>query len=97
MSETVSMTYVARAECGCVRGVAVDQPEHRKDVAKALSQWVRGGHAIERLPTETVRSMDWKCGADDCPFIPDPNRSDTEPYDTAQYELTGTSGDGSTT
>lgn len=56
-----SHTYVARKACGCVRGCAVDTPEHAYDVATSVFEWIRAGCTVERMVTEEVRVMDWRC------------------------------------
>ena len=63
-------TYIARARCGCIRGAAVNDPERLGDVAEWVAGWIRGGLDVRLYPTARVREMDWKCGADDCPFLP---------------------------
>ncbi len=61
MSE--SMTYVARAKCGCLKMAAVDNSEHKKDVAKEIAKAIRLGETVDRIPTAQVREMDWTCEA----------------------------------
>ena len=58
-----SMTYVARKECGCLTLLVIDTPNmvHRKDMAKEISAAILRGDTIERVATEEVRKMDWKC------------------------------------
>lgn len=64
-----SHTYVALADCGCVRGCIVDsEVVPRGDRAAAVASWIRRGLTIERWPTEKVREVDWRCGKDTCPF-----------------------------
>ena len=54
--------YVGRWKtCDCVVAVCVDDPEHAKDVAKNVADYIRRGYRVERLLTETVRTMDWRC------------------------------------
>ena len=40
---------------------AVDKPEHRKDTAKHVAQWVRSGLTIERVPVDDARKALKKC------------------------------------
>ena len=40
--------YVATAECGCVAGVHVDEPEHKKDTAKFTADMIRRGFVVAR-------------------------------------------------
>ncbi len=61
MSE--SMTYVARAACGCLKMAMVDNPERKRDTANAVAQAIRLGETVERIPTAQVREMDWTCEA----------------------------------
>ena len=56
-----SMSYIAKKPCGCLSMAIVDNPDHKKDVAKEISKAVRLGETVERVTTETVRTMDWKC------------------------------------
>jgi len=50
------MSYVARNSCGCVSGLCVDSPEHRRETARFVAEAVRRGQTIERCTTEDVRS-----------------------------------------
>ena len=54
-------SYVSKKSCGCVCMAIIDNPDHKKDVAKEIAKAVRLGETIERMPTETVRIMPWKC------------------------------------
>lgn len=63
---TERMAYLARRWCGCCVAVTVDNPEHAKDVGKLLSEWVRDGLTIERIPVKAVQQGDilkacWHC------------------------------------
>ena len=42
------MSYIGRAECGCIVACCVDNPFHKKDTAKALSDFIKDGLTIER-------------------------------------------------
>lgn len=63
-----SFSYVALADCDCIRGAVVDDPEHRSDTADDVARWLRDGLRIERWPTPMVRTSDWTCGKDTCPY-----------------------------
>jgi len=56
-----SMSYIAKKPCGCLSMAIVDNPDHKRDTAREISKAVRLGETIERVPTETVRTMDWEC------------------------------------
>lgn len=47
--------YMGRETCGCVTCVTVDNPEYKKYVAKDLSDWIRQGLSVERVPIEEAR------------------------------------------
>lgn len=55
------MCYVGLRECGCIRAVAVDSPQYKKETAKAVASWMKRGLTIERWTSERVRATDWKC------------------------------------
>ena len=56
--------YVGRwHSCDCVAAVCMDMPDHPKDTAKAVSDYIRRGYRVERLPSATVREMPWRCDA----------------------------------
>lgn len=55
------MAYIGRKACGCCVAAAVDKPEHRKDTAKHVAQWVRSGLTIERVPVDDARKALKKC------------------------------------
>lgn len=56
-------SYVARKACGCMVGATVDDPAHKKDVAREIAEWVREGLTIERVTHDVVRKefMGSKC------------------------------------
>lgn len=56
-----SMSYISRLPCGCLGILVIDNPEHRRDVAKEVAKAIRLGEAVERVATESVREMDWYC------------------------------------
>jgi hypothetical protein len=62
-----SMSYIARADCGCVVAAISDEIEHRKVVASAVSNWVKRGYAIERVSDQYVRDH---LNFGKCPHVP---------------------------
>ena len=58
---TEEMAYVGIAKCGCIKGASVDVPEHAKDTAKFVSDFIRRGYKVERWPCSQVRESKWKC------------------------------------
>jgi len=56
-------TLVGWKSCGCLGIAIVDTLEHRRDTAREIGKAIREGYRIERLPTATVRTMEWKCTA----------------------------------
>jgi len=57
----MSMSYVARKPCGCFAMAVVDNPDHKRDVAKEVAKAIRRGETVTRVPSEDVRTMDWEC------------------------------------
>lgn len=54
--------YVGRwTTCACVAAVVIDEPEHPRDTAKSVADFIRRGFRVERIPSATVREMDWRC------------------------------------
>ena len=51
---TEVFAYVGIAQCGCVRAMTVDNPEHAKDVRRNVREFMRYG-PVERWPIERVR------------------------------------------
>jgi len=67
---TESMSYIAKKPCGCVTMAIVDNPDHKNEVAREISQAVRQGETVERVTSESVRTMVWDCSKHtvcDCP------------------------------
>lgn len=60
MSDT-SMSYISRKSCGCLAMAVVDNPEHKRDVAREVGKAVRLGETVERVTSESVRIMEWVC------------------------------------
>ena len=56
-----NMSYISKKPCGCLCMAVLDNPDHKRDVAKEIAKAIRLGETVERVPTETVRTMDWKC------------------------------------
>ncbi|MGE5619056.1 MAG: hypothetical protein ACM3US_07335 [Sphingomonadaceae bacterium] len=54
-------SYIAIAECGCIRGAAVDNPAHRTDTSRLVAPWIRRGLRVEIVDTAAVREMAWVC------------------------------------
>ena len=59
--ESEPMSYISRKECGCLTLAIVDEPAHRREVAKEVAKAIRMGETVERVTCEQVRKMDWKC------------------------------------
>lgn len=57
---TENMAYIAKKECGCIVMACVDNPEHRRDVAKEVAKAIRQGYIIERVGDAFVREH-WEC------------------------------------
>ena len=54
------MAYVAiHKACGQIAEVAVDEPEHAREVAQHVASWIRRGHTVERRTVEDVRTASW--------------------------------------
>ncbi len=51
-----SMAYTGTLSCGCIVSAVVDNPAHKKDVARTVGQMVRDGERVDRRPTEDVRN-----------------------------------------
>lgn len=49
-------TYVAWNPCGCIGGLCVDSPEHKRDTAKFVADMIRHGCTVELKSTEWVRT-----------------------------------------
>lgn len=55
----MSACYVGVAPCGHFRMAVVDNPEHAKDTAKAVSLAIRRGLEVKRVSALEARSGDW--------------------------------------
>ncbi|KKL78742.1 hypothetical protein LCGC14_2021750 [marine sediment metagenome] len=56
-----SFSYVAFQSCGCLAMAMVDNPEHKRDVAREMAKGIRQGYSFHRLTTQQVREMPWVC------------------------------------
>ena len=54
------MAYIAKKPCGCIVLAVVDNPDHRRDVAKEVAKAIREGYIIERVTADYVRE-NWRC------------------------------------
>jgi hypothetical protein len=61
MNEPEEYCYVALHNCGGWQGLIVDCPEMKKDNAKHLARWIRGGLIIERWTIEKARQPAVSC------------------------------------
>jgi hypothetical protein len=62
VTDTDWFCYVAfPTDCRCVAAVCVDEPEHRKDVAKFTAEQVRHGHILERMRGDAFRALSFHC------------------------------------
>lgn len=57
------MAYVAKKPCGCICSAVVDEPNHKRDVAKDVAEWIREGLTIEHVTVQHVREnfVGWQC------------------------------------
>ncbi len=53
--------YVAFKACGCAVAACVIVPQHRKDTARSVSEWIRDGLRIETRSVEWVRANLRRC------------------------------------
>jgi hypothetical protein len=58
---TEMMAYAGRKRCGCVVAACVDEPNHARDVAREIANWVRAGMTVERMTVEDVRGALHRC------------------------------------
>lgn len=64
--------YVGIAPCGCMRAATVDDPDRKKDVARDVRDFIKGGCHIERVLGEVPRVR--LCFAQHDPDCPHPNK-----------------------
>jgi hypothetical protein len=54
--------YVAfPQDCRCLAAVHVDEPDHRKDVAKFTADQIKRGHLVERISGSDFKVLPWRC------------------------------------
>jgi hypothetical protein len=58
---TETFCYIAIEPCGCMTGVRVDNPEHRKDVALDVKEFISSGRAVERVTLKDAQSRHLGC------------------------------------
>ena len=52
--------YITRhAACGKIMAAIVDNPQHKREVAKEVGNWIRSGDSVERMELEQVRKQDF--------------------------------------
>lgn len=54
-------SYISIQPCGCLGIAVVDNPEHKRDVAKEVAKAIRLGERVKRVTSDSVRKMDWRC------------------------------------
>ena len=59
--------YVAFKSCGCAVAACVDNPEHSRDTARTVADYVRSGLRVERRTCEWVRSNMRACRCEVAP------------------------------
>ena len=47
--------------CDCIVAAAIDEPDHPKDTAKDVADFIRRGYRVSRHTSEEFRAMDWHC------------------------------------
>ena len=52
-----TFTYIGISACGCVRAAVVDNPDHRADVRKHVTAFMRQGDTIERVKSDQIRFL----------------------------------------
>ena len=55
--------YIARCKCGCggIIMATIDNPEHKKDVAKEVAKCIRDGYSVEQVTIGYVRQSKLGC------------------------------------
>lgn len=62
MTDADWFCYVAfPPDCRCLAAVIVDEPQHRKFVAKFTAKQVRRGHVLERMRGDVFRVLPLRC------------------------------------
>jgi hypothetical protein len=60
--EDQRMAYIGRCGgCNAVIAATVDEQKHRKDVAKAVSEWIRDGMTVEHVNVSEVGQLWGDC------------------------------------
>lgn len=54
-------SYIGRKSCGCIVLAIVDDPDHKKDIAKEIAKAIKGGLTIERVTCQYVRENMKRC------------------------------------
>ena len=50
------MAYVGQLPCGCIEGATVDDPDHKRDVAKFVAKMLRDGLTVTRRPSAELNT-----------------------------------------
>lgn len=53
--------YVGIKPCGCMVAWVHDSPEHQKDTAKSVAQFIKDGYRVEAAITADIRSKLGPC------------------------------------
>jgi len=53
--------YIATKPCGCTVAICVDLAEYKDQTADSLSDWVRCGMRVERVPLEDGQYRVHRC------------------------------------
>ena len=61
MTNAEPMAYIGRKTCGCLVFATVDDPKHRKEVAKDVAEAIAAGLAIDRVTCDYVRKNFSRC------------------------------------
>lgn len=55
------MTHIFLKPCGCLACAIVDKPEMLPEIGRAFRYSLKHGETYQKVPTQQVREMDWKC------------------------------------
>ena len=55
----IKNVYTATGVCGKLIGATAIMPEHRRETAKDVADWVGAGFEITRVTAEDARQADW--------------------------------------
>jgi hypothetical protein len=61
----MDMAYVGIKACGCIVAATVDNPQHKREVAKDIAGFIRQGLSVERITVERVRKELKRCECED--------------------------------